>query len=187
VKKGGLSFGDDDDGENGTSAATNRDVTPLQRASPALESEESTVVKKRLKPNTGVAFQPKAMTKSALLREQQLKEELRKEYSQIQDAVKQTEIIIPFSFFDGKMSNGGSCRLKKGDQIWLFLERARKVGADLADKGDRTKKDWARISVDDLMIVRGDLIVPHVSKFSISVLLSVYAKFCASITTSITS
>lgn len=52
--------------------------------------------------------------------------------------------------------------MKKGEAIWVFLERARKVGADMAAKGDNSKRDWARISVDDLMCVRGDIIVPHV-------------------------
>lgn len=101
------------------------------------------------------------MTKSALLKEAQLKEQLRKEYTQIQEAVKATEFVIPFVFWDGKNQPGGMCRMKKGDHIWLFLERARKVGAEKADK---SRKDWARISVDDLMVVKGDIIIPHVSR-----------------------
>lgn len=163
MKKGGLSFGDGDEGDEdstATSAMTPRSETPAQDG---VDESALMPLKKRLKPNTSVNFQPKAMTKSAMLKETQLKEQLRKEYSQIQEAVKQTEFVIPFTFFDGKSSPGGRCRMRKGDHIWLFLERARKVGADLAGKGDRSKKDWARIGVDDLMIVRGDLIVPHVS------------------------
>jgi len=120
------------------------------------------VPKKKLRPNAAVSNAPKAMTKSALLREGQMKEQLRREYVQIQEAVKATDFVLPFTFFDGKSSPGGMCRMKKGDRIWLFLERARKVGADMAGKGDRSKKDWARISVDDLMVVVGDLIIPHV-------------------------
>ncbi|KAF2764986.1 hypothetical protein EJ03DRAFT_221978 [Teratosphaeria nubilosa] len=164
VKKGGLSFGDEegDDGEHGTLAATSGSATSAQDASNrATDSDDAPITKKRLKPNAAVANAPKAMTKSALLRETQLKEQLRKEYLQLQEAVKATEMIILFTFFDGKSSPGGVCRMKKGEQIWLFLERARKVGADMAGKGDRSKKDWARISVDDLMVVRGDLIIPH--------------------------
>lgn len=103
------------------------------------------------------------MTKTAMLREAQLKEQLRKEYVLLQEAIKETEFCLPFVYFAGKNTPGGVCRMKKGDAIWLFLERARKVGADMAAKGDNTKRDWARISVDDLMVVRGDLIIPHVS------------------------
>ncbi|EME40798.1 hypothetical protein DOTSEDRAFT_74380 [Dothistroma septosporum NZE10] len=108
-------------------------------------------------------MQPKALTKSGLLKEAQLKENLRREYTQIQEAVKATEFMIPFVFYDGKNVPGGMVRMKKGDHVWLFLERARKVGADLAGKGDKSRRDWARISVDDLMVVKGDLVIPHVS------------------------
>lgn len=104
------------------------------------------------------------MTKSVMQKESQLKDQLRKEYLQIQEAVKATEFVLPFTFYHGKSLPGGMVRMKKGDHIWLFLERARKVGADMAGRGDRSKKDWARISVDDLIVVTGDLIIPHVSR-----------------------
>jgi hypothetical protein len=120
-------------------------------------------MKRAFKPNAAVALQPKAQTKSALLREAQLKDALKKEYSQLQEAVKATEFLIPFVFYSGKNIPGGVCRMKKGDFVWLFLERARKVGAGLIGQGEHTRKDWARISVDDLMVVKGDIIIPHVS------------------------
>lgn len=58
--------------------------------------------------------------------------------------------------------------MKKGDFVWLFLDRARKVGAESAGRdgpggSGAGRKDWARIGVDDLMLVRGDIVVPHVS------------------------
>lgn len=174
MQKGALSFGGDEDeeqdGATSTAAASPaRSATPAQDGSvgPTVSQEAgdqpATMVKKRLKANAAVTNAPKALTKSALARESQLKDQLRREYLQIQEAVKATEFVLPFTFFDGKSSPGGACRMKKGDHIWLFLERARKVGADMAGKGDRSKKDWARIGVDDLMLVRGDLIIPHVS------------------------
>ncbi|KAK0259773.1 hypothetical protein LTR91_023417 [Friedmanniomyces endolithicus] len=172
VKTGGLSFGGDeheeqnDTGAIATRSAAPRSQTPAQDLSgPPPDSKAvangTTVVKTRLRPNTSLAFQPKAQTKAALLRDNELKDQLRKQYTHLQEAVKQTDFMLPFTFFDGKGSPGGSCRMKKGDPIWMFLERARKVGADMAGRGDRSKKDWARIGVDDLMLVRGDLIVPH--------------------------
>lgn len=172
MKKGALSFGDDEDGNGDgsaavTPAATPRSNTPgIDTSATATDGEdgpEATALKKRLKPNSSVAFAPKAMTKSAVLREAQLKEQLRKDFVQMQEAVKQTEVILPFVFFDGSNVPGGRCRIKKGDFIWLFLERARKVGAE-----DKSRKDWARIGVDDLMLVRGDLIIPHVCRASLS-------------------
>lgn len=129
------------------------------------ESEASNDMpsKRNFTPNAAVGFIPKAMTKSALSREAQLKDALKKEYTQLQEAVKATEFMIPFIFYDGKSVPGGKCRVKKGDFIWLFLEQARKVGAELALTGDKARKDWARISVDDLMFVKSDIIIPHVS------------------------
>jgi len=157
VKKGILSFNDDEgDAETDTTDAnTQRSNTPAETSN----SDSAQPFKKRgLRPNATVAHQPKALTKSALLKEAQMKEALRKEYIQLQEAVKATEFVLPFVFYDGKNAPGGMCRMKKGDRIWLFLERARKVGADKADK---SRRDWARISVDDLMLVKGDIIIPQ--------------------------
>lgn len=172
VKKGALSFGGDEEGADSeigvaaTPASTTRSNTPANDvATPGATDDPDTsdfaTMKKRLKPNSSVAFAPKVMTKSALQREAQVKEQLRKEFVQMQEAVKQTDFMLPFVFYDGSNVAGGSCRVKKGDFVWLFLERARKVGAAGEDK---SRKDWARIGVDDLMLVRGDLIIPHVSQ-----------------------
>lgn len=164
MKKGILSF-DDDEGDTETDTTdtnTQRSNTPAE----ASNSDSAQPFKKRgLRPNATVSHQPKALTKSALLKEAQMKEALRKEYIQLQEAVKATEFVLPFVFYDGKNAPGGMCRMKKGDRIWLFLERARKVGADKADK---SRRDWARISVDDLMLVKGDIIIPQVSTSSAS-------------------
>lgn len=162
MTKGILSFNDDEvDGEpDNTNTNTSRSNIPAETS----DLGSAKPFKKRgLRPNATVAHQPRALTKSALLKEAQLKEALRKEYAQLQEAVKATEFILPFVFYDGKNAPGGTCRMKKGDHIWLFLERARKVGADKADKA---RRDWARISVDDLMLVKGDIIIPQV-RFSI--------------------
>lgn len=102
------------------------------------------------------------MSKSALLREAQTREQLRKEFLVMQEAVKQTEFLMPFVFYDGTNIPGGQCRMKKGDMVWLFLDRARKVGAEVGGS-DKARREWARVGVDDLMLVKGDIIIPHVS------------------------
>jgi protein FAM50 len=118
--------------------------------------------------NTSVGIVPRAVTKAALRREAAERDALRKEFLLLQTAVKATEIAIPFVFYDGTNIPGGVVRVKKGDHIWVFLDKSRKVGAQLgvgADKSANARRDWARVSVDDLMLVRGTMIIPHVSLF----------------------
>ena len=60
--------------------------------------------------------------------------------------------------------------MKKGDFIWVFLDRSRKVGAELGvGEKANSNREWARVGVDDLMLVRGGLIIPHVSCLAIFV------------------
>jgi protein FAM50 len=118
-----------------------------------------------MKANENVAIAPKVMTKTVLLKEAQMREQLRKEFLSMQEVVKATEFLIPFVFYDGTNIPGGVCKIKKGDHVWLFLDRSRKVGADLGvGSGEKSniRREWARVGVDDLMLVRGDLIIPHV-------------------------
>jgi protein FAM50 len=102
------------------------------------------------------------MTKSALQREAQQADLARQDFLRMREGVKATEVAIPFVFYDGTNVPGGLCRVKKSDHIWLFLDKARKVGAELGVGGDNSRRNWARVSVDDLMLVRGDVILPHV-------------------------
>ncbi len=124
------------------------------------------MIKKRLGPNTSINVAPKAKTKSALIREAQTREQLRREFLLLQEAIKNTEILIPFVFYDGTNIPGGVCKVKKGDYIWLFLDKSRKVGAELgvggAGEKANSRREWARVGVDDLMLVRGEVIIPHV-------------------------
>ncbi|KAH8425030.1 FAM50/XAP5 family protein [Aspergillus melleus] len=109
------------------------------------------------------------MTKATMKAEAEARDALRKEFLAMQEAVKNTEILIPFIFYDGTNIPAGSVKVKKGDPVWLFLDRCRKVGAELgvggnsgATKGRRdNRREWARVSVDDLMLVKGEIIVPH--------------------------
>jgi len=155
----------DDDEEGDSSVAP----TPLSgSASPRdgtpLSPKDTAAPKKKMAANSNVAVAPKALTKSALLREAQTRESLRKEFLAIQDAVKATEINIPFVFYDGTNIPGGVCTIKKGDYAWVFLDRSRKVGAELGvGEKSNARREWARIGVDDLMMVRGNIIIPHVS------------------------
>ncbi|KAI4108832.1 MAG: hypothetical protein L6R37_000830 [Teloschistes peruensis] len=168
--KGKLSFGVDDDEEaesnttsiTATQKSATPDAEPSRIASPSHSTEPATE-KKRLGPNATIPYTPKALTKSALLRETQTRELLRKKFLAVQEAVKATDIVIPFVFYDGTNIPGGTCRVKKGDFVWLFLDRSRKVGAELGVAGGdkSSRREWARVGVDDLMMVRGEVIIPH--------------------------
>ncbi|RMJ26501.1 XAP5 domain protein [Aspergillus sp. HF37] len=166
LTKSKLSFADDDEGSADDSAAT-----PAPRDSSVSRSASKTPVEdssRRIAPNPNAPPPPKAMTKAAVEEEVQARDTLRKEFLAMQESVKNTEILIPFIFYDGTNLPAGMVRIRKGDAVWLFLDRCRKVGAELGVGGTsgpgKARKDhrreWARISVDDLMLVRGDIIVP---------------------------
>ncbi|RYP55873.1 hypothetical protein DL770_010872 [Monosporascus sp. CRB-9-2] len=116
----------------------------------------------KFKANSSVSVVPRSLTKSALRREAAERELLRREFLARQEAVKATEIAIPFVFYDGTNIPGGTVRVKKGDYVWVFLDKSRKMGADLG-VGDKANslREWARVGVDDLMLVRGNVIIPH--------------------------
>ena len=168
--KGLLSFGDD--GEEDTEVHATRKAKP-DTGNIARSAEGSVEpISRKLTPNPNSTLPvPKAMTKAALAAEAIQREKLRKEFLEVQEQVKDTEISIPFVFYDGSNIPGGVVKVRKGDHIWLVLERARKVGAEqgvssstgtsVQSKDDSNKK-WARIGVDDLMLVRGGVIVPPV-------------------------
>ncbi|KAH6676330.1 XAP5, circadian clock regulator-domain-containing protein [Halenospora varia] len=157
-----LSFGDDEEGDGFDSGAATPVSASSRDGTPASGRDEPSKPKKKLGVNASVGIVPKALTKSALLREAQTRESLRKEFLALQEAVKGTEINIPFVFYDGTNIPGGVVKVKKGDFVTSFLDRSRKVGAELG-VGEKvnSRREWARIGVDDLMLVRGSIIVPH--------------------------
>lgn len=128
---------------------------------------EGKVFKKKLSASTSIGLKPRVMTKTGLQREAQKADLERQEFIAMREAVRATEVVIPYVFYDGTNIPGGRCRVKKGDHIWLFLDRARKVGAELGVGGDKSRRDWARVNVDDLMLVRGEVILPPVRSHSI--------------------
>lgn len=166
-KKGGrklLSFDDgggcDDDNDNvdqdGAKGA-------LVATVPSGQQDESGLGGSKFKANAAVGVVPRSLTKAALRKEATEREALRREFMVMQEAVKAAEIAIPFTFYDGANIRGGTVRVKKGDYIWVFLDRSRKVGArqGVGEKA-HTLRAWARKGVDDLMLVRGTVIIPHV-------------------------
>ncbi|KAL4803869.1 XAP5, circadian clock regulator-domain-containing protein [Aspergillus unguis] len=182
LAKSKLSFGNDDEEEEEepvfqkTTAKSPEDSTSTP-AEPSVSrsatntpfDESSATTSRRITPNPRAPPPPKALTKASIKAEAEARDTLRKEFLAMQDAIKNTEVLVPFVFYDGTNIPAGTAKIKKGDQIWLLLDRCRKVGAELgvsntsgASKGRKfNRREWARVSVDDLMLVKGEIIVPH--------------------------
>lgn len=167
-----MSFGVDDEDDDAAvvgkpskkpkTTKTESGMKSIGKSESNRHAEDATALHKRVGPSQAIPGAPKILSKSAALKEAEMRERLRKEFLLMQEAVKNTEILIPFVFYDGSNIPGGICRVKKGDHIWLMLDRSRKVGAELGVGGsDKSRREWARVGVDDLMLVRGEIIVPH--------------------------
>lgn len=178
-----LSFGDEDEDED--------EKQEDDRSNDAVKGEKSKEIdpdaggsrnekKSNITANKSVGIIPKSSTKAALRREAAEREALRRDFLALQEAVKATEIAIPFVFYDGTNIPGGTVRVKKGDFVWLFLDKSRKVGAELG-VGEKTnaRREWARVGVDDLMLVRGTIIIPHVSLDQAQMLVQLSSLFLA--------
>ncbi|KAL7276985.1 hypothetical protein RUND412_000022 [Rhizina undulata] len=156
LSKGKLSFGDD---EEVVEEPVEKEVkTVLKEDSPEDTESDGTKKKRKVNPNLKQP-PPKAMTKSTLLREAQERETLRREFLALQESIKNEEITIPFVFYDGTNvlpPDGQGVKVKKGEAVWLFLERARRIS---------NRREWLRVSVDDLLLVRGEVIIPHHYEF----------------------
>ncbi|KAJ9143075.1 Protein FAM50 [Pleurostoma richardsiae] len=185
-----VSFGDEEEGEDGMDSGASVPIKGRPKAegdsregsvdTPGSNSREGSAEvgsgtdkdKKnkaaKIAVNASVGIVPRVLTKAALRREAAEREALRKEFLAKQAAVMATEIAIPFVFYDGTNTPGGTVRVKKGDFIWVFLDKSRKVGAELGvggEKNTNVQREWARVGVDDLMLVRGTVIIPHHYEF----------------------
>ncbi|KAI1795923.1 XAP5-domain-containing protein [Ganoderma leucocontextum] len=132
--KSTLSFAldDDEDEENG-SASPNGDGPLLKKS------------KSRKNPEVDTSFLPDREREEAERRE---REELRQEWLRKQEDLKKEDIEITYSYWDGS-GHRKSVMCKKGDTISTFLEKCRQQFPELRS-----------VSVDNLMYVKEDLIVP---------------------------
>ncbi|KAI1419145.1 XAP5-domain-containing protein [Xylaria sp. FL1777] len=160
---GGDGDGDGDgDGKDTEKGAARNAGTRLDEEEPGSTNNDKSRRKSKFQVNSSVSIVPRSVTKSALRREAAEREALRREFLQRQERVKASEIAIPFVFYDGSNIPGGTVRVKKGDFVWQFLDKSRKVGADLGvGEKANARREWARVGVDDLMMVRGNVIIPH--------------------------
>ncbi|KAI4520150.1 XAP5-domain-containing protein, partial [Schizophyllum commune Loenen D] len=100
----------------------------------------------RKNPNVDTSFLPDRDREEEERRE---RERLRREWLEKQEQLKQEDIEITYSYWDGS-GHRKSVVCKKGDSISNFLEKCRQQFPELR-----------AVSVDNLMYVKEDLIIPH--------------------------
>lgn len=113
------------------------------------EEEEEPVLKKK-----AVVKNPSVDTTGLKTKGQKDKEKSQEWNSRMglvekQKAMKLAPFVIRFVFYDGTQAPG-QVTVKKGDPIWQILARAQRI-----------KKEFHRLSVDDMMLVVNNLIIPH--------------------------
>ncbi|KAK5610737.1 Protein FAM50A-B, partial [Crenichthys baileyi] len=89
--------------------------------------------------------------------ENRLREELRQEWELKQEKIKNEEIEITFSYWDGS-GHRKTVKMKKGNTIQNFLQKALEV----------LRKDFSELrsaGVEQLMYIKEDLIIPHHHSF----------------------
>lgn len=116
------------------------------------KNEDSGPLIKKIKKNPDVdtSFLPDREREEE---ENRLREELRQEWARKQNALKEEEIEITFSYWDGS-GHRRSVIMKKGNSIYQLLQRCLEVLR-------REFSELKTVMADQLMYVKEDLILPH--------------------------
>uniref|UniRef100_A0A0V0G9Y7 Protein FAM50 homolog n=2 Tax=Triatoma TaxID=30075 RepID=A0A0V0G9Y7_TRIDM len=145
-------------------AEKNRQIQQIQSLSFSLngdieeeeeeDDEETEIVlpRKRIRKNPDVdtSFLPDREREE---QETRLREELRQEWAAKQSSLKEEDIDITFSYWDGS-GHRKTVRMKKGNSIYQFLQRCLEVLR-------REFSELKTVTADQLMYVKEDLILPH--------------------------
>ncbi|XP_073973982.1 protein FAM50 homolog [Rhodnius prolixus] len=144
-------------------AEKNRQIQQIQSLSFSLngdneedenedEEEEICIPTKKIRKNPDVdtSFLPDREREE---QETRLREELRQEWAAKQSSLKEEDIDITFSYWDGS-GHRKTVRMKKGNSIYQFLQRCLEVLR-------REFSELKTVTADQLMYVKEDLILPH--------------------------
>ncbi|KAJ7156941.1 XAP5, circadian clock regulator-domain-containing protein [Mycena crocata] len=146
--KATLSFAMDDEDTGETD-------TPMDSPKPSTSKdneevdEDGRLLKRgkfRKNPNVDTSFLPDREREEE---ERKERERLRLEWLKKQEDIKNEEIEVTYSFWDGS-GHRKSVTCKKGDEISSFLEKCRHQLPELRG-----------VSTDNLMYIKEDLIIPH--------------------------
>ncbi|XP_072390513.1 protein FAM50 homolog [Diabrotica undecimpunctata] len=150
-----LSFNlEDEEGEeNGDDDDNEQEQVIVQTSNfkrPKEEIDSSNLKKVRKNPNVDTSFLPDREREEE---ENKLREELRQEWAEQQEKLKEEEIDITFSYWDGS-GHRRTVRVKKGNSIYQFLQKVLEVLR-------REFSELKTVMADQLMYVKEDLILPH--------------------------
>ncbi|XP_053388523.1 protein FAM50A-like [Mercenaria mercenaria] len=150
MKIAALSFDpDEDEDEDDDDEEEEEEKVPVKKEP---EFTESKIRKKRLgmNPDVDTSFLPDRDREEA---ENKLREQIAQEWMQKQEHVKNEEIDITYSYWDGS-GHRRQVRMKKGNSIQQFLQKC-------LETLRREFNDLKAVTVDQLMYVKEDLIIPH--------------------------
>ncbi|KAM0792950.1 hypothetical protein ACM66B_002708 [Microbotryomycetes sp. NB124-2] len=134
-----LSFDDGDDEDGGVDS-------PATNGKDSEEDRPSKKAKLGKNPTVDTHFLPDREREEA---ERKIRDELRKEWLQKQEDMKKEDVEITYSYWDGS-GHRKQVTCKKGDSVAQFLEKCRQQFPELRG-----------VSVDNLMYIKEDLIIPH--------------------------
>ncbi|XP_071496351.1 protein FAM50A-like [Diadema antillarum] len=142
---GTLSFNMDEDEEEG-------EENEEKEENGFYDDEDVPKKKKRIgkNPDVDTSFLPDRDREEE---ESKMREALRQEWREKQEKIKNEEIDITYSYWDGS-GHRKNVKMKKGDTIQRFLQRCL----------EGLKKDFHElkaVSVEQMMYIKEDLIIPH--------------------------
>lgn len=145
-----LSFSLDGEEEETETVAENE--KPVEVYEKRKSENDADVPKKKIKKNPDVdtSFLPDREREEE---ETRLREELRQEWAAKQSSLKEEEIEVTFSYWDGS-GHRKTIRMKKGHTIYHFLQKCLEM----------LRKEFSElktVTADQLMYVKEDLILPH--------------------------
>ncbi|KNZ78419.1 FAM50 like protein [Termitomyces sp. J132] len=147
LAKATLSFAMDGEEEGDSSQQAEGDDVSVKEKEDTLEDgPPSKRSKFRKNPDVDTSFLPDREREEA---ERKERERLRLEWLAKQEAIKNEDIEIVYSYWDGS-GHRKTVTCKKGDAISTFLEKCRHQFPELRG-----------VSVDNLMYIKEDLIIPH--------------------------
>lgn len=148
-KDGNKNVGSNDESNDSTSRSS------LKKFTSWATTEDAPAFKKlRKNPDVDTSFLPDREREE---HENRLREELRQEWVAQQTTLKDQEIPITFSYWDGS-GHRRSVTMKKGNTIYQFLQKCL----------DTLRKEFSELKTvmaDQLMYVKEDLILPHYFTF----------------------